>query len=190
MKTQHGIVSWESHLVQRAQLGEQVAFDLLIDLHRPTLLNLALRMLRNLEDAKDAVQETFIKAFRALREFDPSRPIKPWLCRICANCCIDLVRDRNRDSDPLDKHEYMLEDRAASPHEQAGESIEQEQVRGAIARLPEKYRKIVLMRHFRHMDVNEIAAELNKPEGTVKSWLFRARAMLKKDLQFAIDGMG
>ncbi|MFY9235120.1 MAG: RNA polymerase sigma factor [Fimbriimonadaceae bacterium] len=188
MKTQHGIVNWESHLVQRAQMGEQIAFELLVDLYRPTLLNLALRMLRNVDDAKDAVQDTFIKAYRALKDFDPARPIKPWLCRICANCCVDMVRDRHRDGDPLDQHEYMLEDQAASPHEQVGENLDQDQVRGAIARLPEKYRKIVFMRHFKHMDVIEIAQALNKPEGTIKSWLFRARAILKKDLQVALSG--
>jgi len=55
----------------------------------------------------------------------------------------------------------------------------------AVERLPENYRRIVFMRHFRHIDVNEIAQELKKPEGTIKSWLFRARAMLRKDLQVA-----
>jgi RNA polymerase sigma-70 factor (ECF subfamily) len=49
-------------------------------------------------------------------------------------------------------------------------------------RLPARYREIVMMRHFRQMEVNEIAAEMHRPEGTVKSWLFRARAMLRKDL--------
>jgi MFS family permease len=65
-------------------------------------------------------------------------------------------------------------------------SIQEGQVMEAIGRLPEKYRSIIVMRHFKHMDVNEIAIELNKPEGTIKSWLFRARAILKKDLQVAL----
>ena len=60
--------SWESHLVQRAVHGETVAFELLIDLYRPTLLSLAGRMLRNSDDAKDAVQETIVKAFRAIAQ--------------------------------------------------------------------------------------------------------------------------
>ena len=53
----------------------------------------------------------------------------------------------------------------------------------AIKRLPWRYRQIIMMRHFEHMDVNEIAVQLHKPEGTIKSWLFRARAMLQKDLE-------
>ncbi len=162
-----------------------MAFELLSDIYRPVLLSLALRMLRNADDANDAVQETFLKAFRAIREFDPERPLKPWLCRICANCCVDAVRARRRDGDSLDQHEYMLQD-GGEVDDQATGAIRQGQLVEAIGRLPEKYRRIILMRHFKHMDVNEIAAELSKPEGTIKSWLFRARALLKKDLHLAV----
>lgn len=178
------VVSWEPHLIQRAAAGEAVAFELLADRYRPMLHSLALRMLRNADDASDAVQDTLVKAFRALKDFDPERPIKPWLCRICANCCVDAVRNRRRDGDPLEQHEYML-DSGQSIEAEAEERMEQEQVQAAITRLPEKYRQIIFMRHFRHMDVNEIADELKAPEGTIKSWLFRARGLLKRDLQMA-----
>lgn len=176
------VLSWESHLIVRAAEGDQVAFDLLAELYRPTLMSLSMRMLRNSDDANDVVQETLVKAFRALSDFDPERPLKPWLCRICTNCCVDSVRHRRRDGDSLDQHEYMLADDQDVDVSASG-SILQSQVVAAVDRLPEKYRKIIMMRHFRHMDVNEIAVELDKPEGTIKSWLFRARAMLKKDLQ-------
>jgi RNA polymerase sigma-70 factor, ECF subfamily len=180
------VLSWESHLIQRAAEGESVAFELLMDLYRPMLQSLAMRMLRNSDDANDAVQETLVKAFRAIKEFDPERPIKPWLCRICSNCCVDAVRSRKREGDPLEQHEYMLEDRSEALDDRASGSIVQGQVMEAIGRLPDKYRRIIFMRHFKHMDVNEIALELNKPEGTIKSWLFRARALLKKDLGLAL----
>lgn len=163
-----------------------MAFELLIDAHRPALVALAMRMLRNSDDAKDAVQDAIVKAYRAIGDFDPSRPIKPWLCRICTNCCVDLVRNRRKDSDPLEQHEYMLQDPSMSLDDRAVRSLRQTAVADAIARLPEKYRRIIFMRHFRHMDVNEIALALDKPEGTIKSWLFRARAMLKKDLHVAL----
>src|SRR5262249_2324001 len=102
------ILCWEGQLIQRATTGESVAFELISDIYRPTLNSLAMRILRNADDANDAVQETFVKAFRAIREFDPSRPIKPWLCRICSNVCIDMVRSRKHESDSLEQHEYML----------------------------------------------------------------------------------
>jgi RNA polymerase sigma-70 factor (ECF subfamily) len=76
----------------------------------------------------------------------------------------------------------MLTDESQETGESATGSIRQGQIIEAISRLPEKYREIIVMRHFRHMDVMEIAVALDKPEGTIKSWLFRARALLKKDL--------
>lgn len=183
---QNRIVSWESHLIQRAALGECVAFELLADLHRPALKSLAMRMLRNADDANDAVQETLVKAFRAIKDFDPERPLRPWLCRICTNCCVDAVRERRHEGESLEAHEYSLAADDAID-EKAEENIEASEVIAAVGRLPENYRRIIFMRHFRHMDVNEIAQELNKPEGTIKSWLFRARAMLKKDLRVAFS---
>jgi RNA polymerase sigma-70 factor, ECF subfamily len=180
------VLSWEAHLVLRAAEGEVVAFELLVDLYRPTLLNLATRMLRDGDDAKDAVQETFLKAYRAIGDFDPERPIKPWLCRICANCCVDAVRARKKQPDSIDQHEHMLSDDSENLDDRAVRTMRERQVFDAVARLPERYRNIITMRHFNHMDVNEIAAALNKPEGTIKSWLYRARALLKKDLHVAL----
>lgn len=179
------VLTWESHLIKRASEGDEVAFELLIDLYRPVLMSLAMRMLRNVDDAYDAVQETLIKAYRAIGDFDPERPLRPWLCRICSNCCVDIVRNHKRDGDPIEQHEYMLQD-GEEVDTQAENEIGHSMVVEAIDRLPEKYRRILHMRHFRHMDVNEIAHELNKPEGTIKSWLFRARALLKKDLKPAL----
>ena len=177
--------SWECHLILRASEGEEEAFGMLCAMHRPALSSLALRMLRHPDDAHDAVQDTLVKAFRAIRDFDPERPLRPWLCRICANCCVDAVRARRRDGEGIDAHEHLLQD-AVAVDDRAEGAIQQGQILDAIARLPEKYRRIILMRHFRHMDVVEIALALGKPEGTIKSWLFRARALLKKDLMPAM----
>lgn len=174
-------LDWETHLIVRASEGDEEAFGLLVARHRPALAHLAMRMLRNPEDASDAVQDALLKAFRAIRNFDPERPLRPWLCRICSNCCVDAVRARRREGEPLEGHEHLLREPVATD-ERAEGAIQQGQILDAIGRLPERYKCIILMRHFRHMDVTEIAAALDKPEGTIKSWLFRARALLKKDL--------
>lgn len=179
-------VTWETHLVERAKLGEAVAFEIIADTYRPVLTSLALRMVRNMDDAKDVVQETLVKAFRAIKHFEPDRPLKPWLCRICSNCCIDTVRQKRKDGESLDAHEYALADPSQDLEEKAIRAMRQRLVIEAVSRLPEKYRRIVFMRHFRHMDVNEIADALQKPEGTIKSWLFRARALLKRDLEVSL----
>ncbi len=185
MKHGRRVVGWETHLIQRAQEGEQVAFELLIDRHRSVLYSMALRMLRNPDDANDVVQETILKAWRNLADFDAERPIRPWLCRICANCCVDVVRDRKRDGQSLDDQGTQIAD-PLELEATATSQIQHGAVISAIERLPDRYRQIVFMRHFRHMDVGEIAEALNKPEGTIKSWLFRARSLLRKDLGVAL----
>jgi RNA polymerase sigma-70 factor (ECF subfamily) len=180
------IRDWEGHLVAQAAHGDAVAFELIIDEFRPILTKVAMRMLRNADDASDAVQETFVKAFRGIEAFDPNRPLRPWLCRICSNCCIDIARNRRHDAESLDAREATLADPSSGVEEIAANTIQGRQVKEAIGRLPSRYREIIILRHFRHMDITEIASAMNKPEGTIKSWLFRARAMLKKDLAPAL----
>lgn len=185
MKTKNPCPTWEAQLIERASAGDKVAFESIVDLYRPALYNIAKRMLRNSEDANDAVQETFIKALRSLPDFDSKRPIKPWLSRICSNCCVDILRERKRNADSLTPYEFKLESREMGLAEHAENALTRDHVMTALKRLPRKYRDILLMRHYNDMDVMEIATALNAPEGTVKSWLFRARALLKQSLATA-----
>lgn len=161
--------------------GDSDAFQALMDLYRPMLLGLALRKLHNVDDASDVVQETFVKAFRSMKDFDTSRPLRPWLSRICMNCIVDLARQRKTNNESIDNYEYSLSDNGETT-DRAENALMRGQIMEAIKRLPWRYRQIIMMRHFDHLDVNEIADRLEKPEGTIKSWLFRARAMLQKDL--------
>lgn len=180
---QNRILSWESHLIQRAADGDLVAFELLEDLYRPSLMQVAWKVLRNQEDAHDAVQDTMVKAFRSLPDFDPNRPIKPWLCRICTNCAVDMLRHRQKGADSIDDVEYYLADDRVDIEQSTSDAADWQTVRAAIDRLPAQYRDIVMMRHVDDLDVDEIAERLDKPSGTIKSWLFRARALLRKELQ-------
>jgi RNA polymerase sigma-70 factor (ECF subfamily) len=160
--------------------------ELVADRYRNQIRGHALRMLRDQEDAEDAVQDTFVKAYRAIGTFEPGRPMLPWLMRICSNCCVDIIRGRRNGQECLDKHEHAICDTRADVEGGVESRLRIEKVREAVSRLPERYRRIIEMRHYSHMDVNEIASALNIPEGTIKSWLFRARALLKKDLQVAL----
>lgn len=106
----------------------------------------------------------------------------PWLMRICSNCCVDIIRTRRNRNENIETYEHALYDEKIDVANDLETSIASETLRAAITRLPKRYREIILMRHYRHLDVNEIAELLGKPEGTIKSWLFRARALLRKDL--------
>lgn len=176
------LVDWESHLVVRAQAGELVAFELLADLHRDSLKSLAMRWLHNREDANDAVQEALLKGFKAIQQFKPGRPVLPWFSRICVNCCVDIIRQRKGGTEPIEKYEFSLPSSSDTDME-IDQVIDDEEIRRVVAKLPKHYREIVEMRHFRDMDVAEIAKAVNRPEGTVKSWLFRARIQLRRDLE-------
>lgn len=173
---------WEIGLVHRAQAGEIVAFGILADTYRPQLRQQAMRMLRDPEDANDAVQDALVKAFRGIGFFQSGRPLLPWLLRILCNCCVDSIRRRKSAPESIDRHEFSLEDPDGCVHTKADTRLLGEAVRDAMKRLPKRYRQILVMRHFRQMDVGEIATALGKPEGTIKSWLFRARVMLRKEL--------
>jgi RNA polymerase sigma-70 factor, ECF subfamily len=177
----------EPILVMAAKMGDRAAREQILERHRASITQHAKRMLRSPEDAEDAVQETFVKAFRALASFDPSRPLSPWLMRICTNCCVDIIRSRKTQPESLEGHEYALCDEKAEVGVGAENRLLVERIKEAVGRLPKQYREAILLRHDRHMDVEEIARKLNKPEGTIKSWLFRARAMLKKDLAPALS---
>lgn len=175
----------ESGLIMKAQCGDQDALATIAEAYRPLIRAHAFRMLHDHDDANDVTQDTFVKAFRAIKSFDSNRPLLPWLMRICSNCCVDIIRNRKHRFEGMENHEYSLCDTTVDIGAGAESKQESEVIKGAITRLPDRYREIIVMRHYRHMDVNEIADALNKPEGTVKSWLFRARAMLKKDLSIA-----
>lgn len=174
---------WDERMANAAKSGDRSAREAVVELYRPMVLSHARRMLRSPEDVEDAVQETFVKAFRALGSFDPTRPLGPWLMRICTNCCVDIIRSRKVVMENIDNHEFNLADARAEVGEGAENRLNVEKLKEAIDHLPKQYRDTIMLRHYRHMDVEEIARALDKPEGTIKSWLFRARALLKKELQ-------
>lgn len=177
----------ESEIVERAAAGSRDAFDKLVDRFYQGVYAHAYRILRNRDDAADATQMTFVKVHRSIKEFDRARPLKPWLYRICGNVCIDIARSRHRSHEELEKHAYMLEsdDR---PEDAAEYSELQRKIYRAIMNLPDRYRRIIILRHYDLMDVEEIAQTVGTPEGTIKSWLFRARVLLKKELAAALLG--
>ncbi|MEW5884017.1 MAG: RNA polymerase sigma factor [Armatimonadota bacterium] len=175
------LLNREQALLKRAQGGCRASFDEVVRRHYKGVLAHAVRLLGNQDDAADAVQVTFVKAGRSLAEFDLERDFRPWLYRICTNVCIDIARGRKRACEPLETHAYHLES-DSDPEGEASKAQLAARVRAAVERLPGNYKKAILLRHFAQMDVEEIARSLDAPEGTVKSWLFRARAMLKQEL--------
>ncbi|MER3413658.1 MAG: RNA polymerase subunit sigma-24 [Armatimonadota bacterium] len=175
------LLSREQALLKRAKEGCRGSFDEVVRSHYKGVFAHALRLLGNQDDAADAVQVTFVKAGCSLAEFDLERDFRPWLYRICTNVCIDIARGRKRACEPLGTHAYHLES-DSDPESEASRAQLASRVRAAVERLPGKYKRAIVLRHFAQMDVGEIARSMGTPEGTVKRWLFRARGMLKQEL--------
>jgi len=171
-------------------VGDEAACEILVRDHTARLLAVARRYVRNEEDARDAVQEAFIAAFRAVGRFEGGSSLSTWLHRIAINCCLMKLRSGRRH--PEASIEELLPSFDETGHRVLGneewpESVEaalekrqtRESVRAAIARLPEKYRSVILLRDIEELSTEEAANLLGTTPTAVKVRLHRARQALR-----------
>ncbi len=178
----------EATLIARARDGDQDAFGVLVRLHQRQVYNLALRMLRDPEEASEATQEAFLAAWQGLRHFREEARFSTWLYRIAYRHCLKVAESRRRND--AARAELAAEvSRAQRPENvlssamaRDAEAQVREAVRAEIALLPPKYRAALILRHIQDLSYEEIADVMRAPIGTVKTHLFRARAMLKERL--------
>jgi RNA polymerase sigma-70 factor (ECF subfamily) len=161
-------------LVQRCLSGDTEAFGELVSRYERPLFNVALRMLRDREEARDATQNAFVKAWQHLDQFDRSRRFFSWLYRIAVNESLNRAT-RRRKAEPLDEN---LVDGAGSPAEGAERSEQARLVERAVEQLSDTYREVIVLRHWLDLSYDEIAEALHVPAKTVKSRLFSARTRL------------
>jgi RNA polymerase sigma-70 factor (ECF subfamily) len=160
-------------LVRQTLAGDTDAFGVLLTRYQKVMYTVALRMLGNAEDAADATQDAFVKAYRGLPTFDSTHRFYSWMYRILVNECLNAIRSR-RPVDPIDDEIAGY----GSPFETAAAAERHEQIQAALQRLTPEYRSVVVLRHFAGQSYGEIAAALHIPEKTVKSRLFSARQLL------------
>jgi RNA polymerase sigma-70 factor, ECF subfamily len=183
----------EVRLVRDAARGDRGAFARLVDLHQRTVFGLCVRLLADREEARDAAQETFVRAWGAVGTYDPANPFAPWLLRIARNHCIDVLRRRlpaarrlelDAGSDGEGGGSLELTDTATlGADEQLAGAQQASAVAVAVADLPPNYREVVHLFHVEHMSYKDIAATLEVPIGTVMTWLHRARAKLRERIR-------
>lgn len=158
--------------VARCLAGDTGAFEPLVTRHQRVLFSVALRLVGNYEDARDATQNTFVRAYERLDTFDPERRFFSWIYRIAINECLNFRRVR-RSYEPLDP---SLQ---ATPRADVVEAAERnDRVRAAIVELTPEQREVVVLKYFAEMSYGEISDALGVPEKTVKSRLFTARQRL------------
>lgn len=179
----------ERTLVERARSGDQDAFALLVRLHQRQVYTLALRMLRDAEEASEATQEVFLAAWQGLRGFRGDARFATWLYRIAYNHCLKIAEQRRRDVvaqaalTAESAREQSPAQALSASHARDAEQQMRERVRDEIESLPTKYRIVLVLRHLQELSYEEMAEVMRVPIGTVKTQLFRARALLKERLE-------
>ena len=136
------------------------------------------RMLNHRQDAEDVTQEVFLRVFRSLGSWNPERPFQPWLLTIAVNRCRTALGRRSRRPIPV---EMVVEPESTSTIANAGDVAEEVQL--ALEDLREEYRTCFVLFHNQQLSLEDIAAIMDRPTGTVKTWLHRARRQLADDLR-------
>jgi len=174
-------------LVERSVGGDRDAFGALVAEHRDGVYGLACRMLGDREQALDAAQETFLKAWAGLDGFDRSRPFRPWLFAIAGNVCTDLLR-RRRPTASLETAAGA--DAPAPPGDLPDSALMAADMTRALQGLSEIERTTVLLKHVQGFTYEEISAMTGLPVGTLKSHAHRGRRKLAGLLAGAGAGDG
>jgi RNA polymerase sigma-70 factor (ECF subfamily) len=172
------VIGSELELVERCLAGEIASTRTFVETFQGSIFGLCFRMLGQREDAEDITQEVFTRAFRSLGGWDRVRPLKPWLLMIAANCCRTALSKRTRQPQPSE----VVDELPARP-EIADQSEFAEAVQKALETLREDHKTCFVLFYQQELSVAQIGEMLGCPEGTVKTWLHRARREVAEALR-------
>lgn len=182
----------ELRLIERARNGDRAAFESLVDTHKGKAFALAFHFTGNVEDAKDLLQEAFVRAYVNIKKFRGGSSFYTWFYRILVNLCRDFLRRKrtrlkvlvDAPELPDEEDEMPLEaaDRGPGPGEILLNKEIREKVDEAVNMLPERQKSAFILKHMQGMKSGEIASVMDCSESTAKVHLFRATKSLQKFL--------
>lgn len=184
----------EKELIKKCKEGDTESFSLLVLMHEKKIFNYALRMLKNENDAEDASQEAFLRAYKKIDSFNGASQFSTWLYTIVNNVCLDMLRKKQRTGESThisinqsttddEEYELQIEDTSPGPYEMAKRSEAGRVLEKAIASLSPEHRAVIIMRDINGLEYDEIAKITKTSLGTVKSRISRARISLRKILE-------
>lgn len=179
----------EAALIQQAQKGSHDAFATLVGEHQRYVYNLALRLLKDENEALDLAQETFVRAWTALPNFKGQSQFRTWLYRIVTNLCYNRLPNLRKSLNDLgdDVMDEIPEPNFNSPASEFESTEMKQHLQQAIQNLDANYQLLITLRYQNELSYDEIASTLNLPLGTVKTGIFRAKEQLRKTLAHLED---
>jgi RNA polymerase sigma-70 factor (ECF subfamily) len=184
VKAVSSTVEHEATWLEQALQGDAQAFTCLVETYQRPVYNLCYRMLGNAEDAEDAAQETFLRAYKSMRRYDRSRPFSTWLLSIAAHHCIDQLRRRRFQVVSVEDLPVPdIPDPAPGLEKTLGRKEEQRRIRALLETLEPLDRAAVVMYYWYDYSYDEIAQALSLTLSAVKSRLHRARRAMAEGWQ-------
>jgi len=172
----------ESVWIEKAREGDQSAFGLLVQAYQKPVFNLTYRMLGNAQEAEDAAQETFLRAYSSLRQYQPEHKFSTWLFAIANHHCIDRLRKRRVALVSIDDNP-VLENMSGEAPQPEGQALLREQsaeMQRLLQMLEPEYRLPLVLRYWEDYSYEDIAETMKITVAAVKSRLFRARQQIAK----------
>lgn len=183
-------------LAQRAAQGEQAAFELIMRRHNRLLYRTARSVLKSDAEAQDALQEAYLRAWRALPDFRGDAKLSTWLVRIVINEALGRLRRRELQYVELDEAMasaepdgpgWLHDDHDRQPERVAMRAEVRRLMEARIDGLPDAFRSVFMLRGVQELSVEEVALALSIPEATVRTRFFRARSLLREGLSRDLD---
>ena len=168
----------DEDLVRRCLTGDSQATRAFVERFQGEIFGICVRLLHHRQDAEDVAQEVFVRLFHNLHRWDCSRPLRPWIHTITVNRCRTWLTRRSRIPSPVEHLEAI----PARAEVHAPDELVQG-LREAVDGLRSDYREVFVLFHERGQSYEEIAGAIDRPVGTVKTWMHRARAMVLERLR-------
>jgi RNA polymerase sigma-70 factor (ECF subfamily) len=176
----------EKELIRKCRAGDARFYEPLVRAYEGPGMRVATGMMGNLDDARDALQEAFVKVFNNLARFDLKRPFGPWFYQILRNQCRDMLRSRQarfRIETVDERLELRPADAEHGPERARQRVAARELLWKGLERIGPEHREVLVLKEIQELRYNEIAEILGIPEGTVASRLFHARRALRDALE-------
>lgn len=173
----------ELWLIEQSRKGNVDAFEELIKDYKKSAYHIALRVLRNVEDAEDVSQEALIKVFKNVQNFNMQSTFKVWMYRIVVNACFDFKRKKTIDAYSINEAVNFVGSNSNNPDAMIDNNFNSRMVSDAVNKLEDDFKTIIILRDIQGFSYNEISEILFCNLGTVKSRISRARKCLKEIIE-------